>query len=74
MFLGLRLTEGVFRKEFENRFGCSLESVYGAQLQILKGEGLLAEGPKGQIFLTEYGLDVSNYALAQFIGDSGPGD
>lgn len=72
MFLGLRLTEGVCRKEFESRFGCSLESVYGAQLLALKGEGLLAEGPEGQIFLTEYGLDVSNYALARFIGDSGP--
>lgn len=67
MFLGLRMTAGVFGRDFETRFGCSLESVYGKQILELKREGLLAEGAEKRIFLTEYGLDVSNYALARFV-------
>lgn len=67
MFLGLRMTAGVSGRDFETRFGCSLESVYGKQILELKREGLLAEGAEKRIFLTEYGLDVSNYALARFV-------
>ena len=70
MFLGLRLTAGVSAAEFERRFGTRLESVYGEVLCRLEEEGLLVmEGrdEKRSYRLTEFGLDVSNYALAEFL-------
>ena len=66
MFLGLRLTGGVRTAEFERRFGVAMEAVYGERL--LK-EGLLEASIQtdSHIRLTEYGLDVSTYALAEFL-------
>lgn len=70
MFLGLRLTEGVAAADFKERFGRELESVYWEPLSKLEEEGLLtmygAEEER-KFRLTEYGLDVSNYALAEFL-------
>lgn len=70
MFLGLRLTKGVSAKEFKCRFGCELESVYWEVLDKLEQEKLLCMSGKGEnrrFLLTDYGLDVSNYALAEFL-------
>lgn len=66
MFLGLRMTEGVTRDDFEKAFGVSIESVYADTLMKLQREGLLMKRA-GHVFLTEAGQDVSNYALAQFL-------
>lgn len=66
MFLGLRMTEGIYRKEFEQAFGVSVESVYGSVLDRLQKEGFL-EKREGRIYLTEKGRDLSNYVLAQFL-------
>ncbi|MBU5430195.1 radical SAM family heme chaperone HemW [Kineothrix sp. MSJ-39] len=41
MFLGLRVMEGVSGAEFENRFGKTMEEVYGAVLQKHEEEGFL---------------------------------
>lgn len=68
MFLGLRMTEGVYRTEFERNFGIPVEAVYGTVLQHLQEEKLLLKR-EGRIFLTEMGQDVSNYVLAQFLLD-----
>lgn len=68
MFLGLRMTEGVCRRDFEQSFGISVEAVYGPVLQRLQEEKLLLKR-EGRIFLTEKGQDVSNYVLAQFLFD-----
>ncbi|MCF2641091.1 oxygen-independent coproporphyrinogen III oxidase [Roseburia hominis] len=68
MFLGLRLTKGVSQAQFLNQFGLSIENVYGKVLTKLQREGLLAK-KDGRIFLTEQGLDVSNYVMAQFLLD-----
>ena len=68
MFLGLRLTKGVSQAQFLNQFGLSIENVYGKVLTKLQREGLLAK-KDGRIFLTEQGLDVSNYVMAQFLFD-----
>lgn len=66
MFLGLRMTKGIQREEFKKEFHLSVEAVYGAVLNQLGQEGLLhKEG--GRIYLTERGLDVSNYVMAQFL-------
>lgn len=69
MFLGLRLTGGVRTAEFERRFGVAMEAVYGEVIERLLKEGLLEASIQtdGHIRLTEYGLDVSTYALAEFL-------
>lgn len=66
MFLGLRLTEGVSEQAFSKRFGRSVYAVYGSVLDKHKRDGLLAYRD-GFWFLTERGLDVSNYVMADFL-------
>lgn len=65
MFLGLRLTKGVGRKEFRETFGRDIEEVYGSVMEKLRKQGLLEAGE--YISLTPYGRDVSNYAMAEFL-------
>lgn len=65
MFLGLRLTDGVDRADFSKQFGQEIEAVYGKALHKLTQEGLLCTD--GRICLTKRGLDVSNYAMAEFL-------
>ncbi len=67
MFLGLRLIKGISATEFEKRFGKSIDNVYGGAIEKLSKEGLLELRSNGNICLTEYGLDVSTYALAEFL-------
>lgn len=68
MFLGLRMMNGVSKKEFKQRFHVDMESVYGAVLKRQKELGLLAEAD-GRIFLTNRGIDVSNAVMAEFLLD-----
>lgn len=65
MFLGLRLAEGVGRKEFQRNFGRKMEEVYGPVIEKLHGQGLLEVGE--YVRLTSYGRDVSNYVMAEFL-------
>ena len=65
MFLGLRLTKGVSRQAFEQKFGVDIEEIYGEVLAKLQQEGLILA--KGYIRLTSYGMDISNYAMSQFL-------
>ena len=66
MFLGLRLMAGISRQQFEEKFQVTLNSVYGEVLRKLKGEQLIEE-VAGYVRLTEHGIDVSNYVLAEFL-------
>ena len=66
MFLGLRMVDGFYRDEFKQNFGVEIEGVYGAELIRLQQEELLVQ-KEGRIRLTEKGIDVSNYALSQFL-------
>lgn len=66
MFLGLRLMAGISRQQFEKKFQVTLNSVYGEVLRKLKGEQLIEE-IAGYVRLTEHGIDVSNYVLAEFL-------
>lgn len=66
MFLGLRLTNGVSQAEFLKQFGFSIDNIYGSVVAQLQKEGLLKK-EKENIFLSEQGLDVSNYVMAQFL-------
>lgn len=68
MFLGLRLTEGVDSRRFEACFGAGLQDIYGGVIEKNKRDGLLEERDGGvRLALTERGLDVSNYVMAQFL-------
>ncbi len=68
MFLGLRMVCGVSAEAFARTFGISVEDVYGDVIGELHRQGLLVrEGDR--IRLTLRGLDVSNYAMAQFLFD-----
>ncbi|MCM1539282.1 MAG: radical SAM family heme chaperone HemW [bacterium] len=66
MFLGLRLTKGVSEQAFLERFGRSVYEVYGSVLDKHQRNGLLTERD-GFLFLTDRGLDVSNYVMADFL-------
>ena len=66
MFLGLRRMCGVSKKEFKQRFGQSMEDVYGETLMDLLEKDLLCiEGDK--VYLTDHGIDVSNYVFSAFL-------
>lgn len=66
LFLGLRMMEGICEEEFFRCFGVTMESVYGTVLQQLMRQKLINK--KGTFyFLSEEGIDVSNYVLAQFL-------
>ena len=68
MYLGLRMMEGVSETEFQRQFGCAMDSIYGSILEKYRNEGFLQ---KRQEFwsLTEKGIHVSNYILADFLLD-----
>jgi oxygen-independent coproporphyrinogen-3 oxidase len=66
MMLGLRLNEGVSEKEFERRFGHTMESVFTPAIMRLTQAGLL-EIRDGHLRLTERGRLLGNEAFAAFI-------
>lgn len=68
MFLGLRMMCGVSRQEFFCRFGRQMEEVYGGTLKKMCRQGLLVCGEE-YVKLTERGIDVSNYVMAEFLLD-----
>lgn len=66
MILGLRLTEGVSENDFEERFKTPIDSVFGDVIQKHVLDGLLVR-TDGRIRLTDYGLDVADYCLCDFM-------
>lgn len=65
-FLGLRRTKGVSLTEFQRLFEVSAFEVYGQQIWRLMEYGLLKQ-QGARLFLTEYGLDVSNMVFCEFV-------
>ena len=66
MYLGLRMTKGISEIDFVSAFGVKLESVYGKVISQLIANGLLKrEGTR--LALTEWGMDVSNFVLSEFL-------
>ena len=68
MFLGLRLTRGVSRHEFNERFGVDMFEVFDRQIKrnmMLK----LMEYNSPCLRLTEKGLDLSNMVMSDFLLD-----
>jgi len=66
MFLGLRLSKGVSKADFFQRFHISIEAIYGNVTRQLLQSGLLISAGD-RLKLTEYGIDVSNVVLAEFL-------
>ena len=67
-YVGLRMTTGVSLPEFERRFGVSAKDVYPGLMETFVEEKAAAfQGDR--FVLTDYGLDVSNYIMAQFLQD-----
>ena len=66
IFLGLRMMEGISVDEFEEKFGRKFETVYGNVADKLISQGLLKKNDN-RIMLTDRGIDVSNYAMSEFL-------
>ena len=65
-YVGLRMTAGVSLTEFERRFGVSAKDVYpGLMETFVEEKAAVFQGDR--FVLTDYGLDVSNYIMAQFL-------
>ena len=67
-YVGLRMTAGVSLPEFERRFGVSAKDFYpGLMEMFVEEKAAVFQGDR--FVLTDYGLDVSNYIMAQFLQD-----
>lgn len=66
MFLGLRKINGVSEYDFYKSFRVSMDEIYRDKIEELIKEGLVVrEGER--IRLTDRGIDLSNYAMSQFL-------
>lgn len=65
MFLGLRMNQGVSKREFEMLYGVGMEMLYGAWIHKMTAEELLLDGDR--IYLSERGRDLANYVMAGFL-------
>lgn len=68
VFLGLRLMDGISYWDFEQAFHLDFRSVYGKVLDKNISEHFLLE-ENDRLRLTEKGIDMSNYVLADFLLD-----
>lgn len=68
MFLGLRKTTGINKKEFEQEFTTAVEEVFGKFIKKhIKNKLLVDEGEF--LKLSDRGLDLSNYVISDFLLD-----
>lgn len=70
MFLGLRMTEGVSKSQFEKFYNLSFDKIYGKICAGLADIGLI-DYTGNNIRLTDKGIDVSNQVLAEFLLEDG---
>lgn len=66
MFLGLRMTGGVSQSAFAERFGVSMNEVYGEKIEHFVRRKLLTNSGD-RVFLTERGMDLANVVMAEFL-------
>jgi len=66
MFMGLRMIEGININEFKKRFNKDINEVYGDIIEKnIKKELLIYKSEK--LFLSEKGIEISNYVMSDFI-------
>ena len=68
MFLGLRKTKGISKIKFQERFSCSMASVYEKVIKEAMKQGMLRE-EGDYISLTSKGTLISNQVLCEFLLD-----
>ena len=66
MMLGMRLSEGMVKSEFERRFGISMGDVYGQEISKLVSTGLIKDDGD-RIVLTRQGKLLGNNVFESFI-------
>ena len=66
MFMGLRMIEGVEKREFLRRFNEDIYNVYKIPITINLNKGLLLD-EDGRIKLTSKGIEFSNEVMSDFI-------
>ncbi len=66
IIMGLRLTKGLSKKDFQKRFGFPFEYLYQEELTSLHGLGLI-DISKDAVFLTDRGRLVANDVLSYFV-------
>lgn len=72
MFLGLRMTKGISEEAFFREFGKHIYEVYPGIVEGFCEKGLLQreidmKTGEHRIYLTPYGIDVSNVVMAEFL-------
>lgn len=72
LFLGLRMSKGVSDMEFTRCFGRTIDEVYPGVVEEFCKKGLLRRTVdertgEERIALTDYGIDISNYVMAEFL-------
>lgn len=71
LFLGLRKIKGYDTRTFTNKFGFSMESLYGGQVDKLKQQGLVLQD-QHVLKLTEEGMLLANRVFEEFMLDYSP--
>lgn len=66
MFLGLRMTAGVSKSEFYERFGADVEDIFNTPLSKFKKMGMIKE-ENGNLRLSRKAISVSNQIMCEFI-------
>jgi len=66
LILRLRLTKGVIYKEMEQQFGSNWIIPYESVIKKHTENGLLQKNKQG-FALTDYGFDLANYVMADFL-------
>lgn len=66
MFMGLRMIEGISINEFKNRFSKDINEVYQDVIEKnIEKELLICNSER--LFLSEKGIEISNYVMSDFI-------
>ena len=66
IIMRLRLRDGIDENEFSRRFNSSFYSLYGDKIEKLIDAGLMQKNGN-KYFLTDYGFDLSNTAMCEFV-------
>lgn len=66
MIMKLRMSEGINEAEFFNLFGAKIDDIYKNELEKFLRLGLIKK-QNGNYSLTDYGIDISNSVLCEFI-------
>lgn len=66
VFMGMRKCEGIDVSEFLSRFSVDIYDVYGSVIREKIKKGLIIE-KNGRLFLSDRGIDISNYVLCDFV-------